>query len=52
MGGIRGGKGKGGEMTKTLYAHMNKKKKTLWQSLWLNEDEKALLAKIGRELPM
>jgi hypothetical protein len=32
MGGRGGGGGKGGEMTQTLYAHMNKrKKKRYWQ---------------------
>jgi hypothetical protein len=27
--GKRGGRGKGGEMTQTLYAHMNKRKKRM-----------------------
>jgi hypothetical protein len=27
-GGEEGGRGKGGEMTQTLYAHMNKRKKS------------------------
>jgi hypothetical protein len=38
LGGAKGGGGKGGEMTQTLYAHMNKikikkKKRSVWDAI-------------------